>query len=254
MELSVDDREDQAGGERQQHEPQRAPIAQCHPRCYDRSGDVRRGEGGAPRIPPIQQPGGEARRRDFGRRIVRAVEGIARSCDREEEEGDVAEVERRHDGEDRVPRRVAPAYHPERKRSGVQNRVVREVARVDHPREDQIGRLPNPAIGDLRAEDPRLEPLDEKIVLKAGAQREDADLTVQGGEQQHRIPVAQEPADGAGVAGARGQQHERQNQRVRRQDPRPAGNSIAAEREQNGAGRHRDIGTGRKVDGGVAPP
>src|SRR5919198_5732329 len=122
------------------------------------------------------------------------------------------------------------------------------------PGEHETGRSPNPAIRDLRSEDPGLEPLDELVVLKAGPEREHADLAVQCGQQQHRIPVAEKPAQRAGVARARRERDQRPDQRMRSQDPGPAGDAVTAEGEEDGARRYHDVGAGRDIDRREATP
>ena len=160
---------------------------------------------------------------------MRRIEGVTRARDREEQEHHVAQIEGDHHGEDRAPRGLTPTHQPQTEWRGVQDRIVRQVAGVEDPGKHRVRLFADPAIGDLGSEDPRLESLDAQVVLESGVEGEYADLPVQRGQQQHRVPLGEEAAGGAPGAGPRRQQHEHDEQRVRDEQPFPPGDGIALE-------------------------
>ncbi len=120
---------------------------------------------------------------------------------------------------------------------------------MQEPREQRIRHLADPAVRKLGAEHPQLEPLNDLVVLVAEIDVQYADLRVQRTEQQHRVPIAQEPTQGTGLAGERRDEHERHEQSVRCEQQVPAGVVLTRER-QDGGGCDGDVEQGDDVDGG----
>ena len=117
---------------------------------------------------------------------------------------------------------------------------------MEIPREQRVRHLADPAIRELRPECPQLEPLHGQVVLEGEVHVEDADLRVQAAQQQHGVPVAQELTHGARLPRRGGDQHQDQDERVRREQQVPAGVIVAGERQYRG-GRDGDVGEGDDV-------
>src|SRR2546429_1276620 len=94
--------------------------------------------------------------------------------------------------------------------------------------------------------------LKKNVVLVADVDVEHAHFGVQAAEQQHRVPVAEEPSDAPRLARPRGEQHERDQQCMRQQQPVPARAVVGGER-QDGDGGDRYVQQGDEIDGGEAP-
>ena len=88
-------------------------------------------------------------------------------------------------------------------------------------------------------------------MLVADVHVEHAHFGVQPAEQQHRVPVAEEPADRPSLARSRGEQHEPDQQHVGEEQPVPP-RSIVGGEEQNRGGRDGHVQQGDEVDGGEA--
>src|SRR6185312_9509926 len=70
----------------------------------------------------------------------------------------------------------------------------------------------------------------------------------------HRIPLTQKAAEPSARARAGGEEDQGDDQRVRGEQPRPTGNTVAAKAVEQGAAGHRDIGQRRDVDRGETAP